>query len=147
MLETSVKLDPDALLKNLRREGTPARVFNMELGIDVEIQNAVIERFEIGKNLDINDPWYSQKLNIELHRFLGYDYLPCGIKTSGFPRDYAFADDMAPVSQRKEARRWTNEHLGPIRSWDDFGRYPWPDPAMADTSDLEWCNSNLPDDM
>ena len=69
------------------------------------------------------------------------------INVAGFPRDYAFADDTAPVSQRRETRRWTNEHLGPIQSWDDFGRYPWPDPAMADTSDLEWCNNNLPDDM
>lgn len=147
MLEKPVKLDPEGLMKNLRREGTPSRVYHMELGIDMEIRAAVVERFGIGKELDTNDPRYTHKWSIELHRFLGYDYYSCGVKTSGFPRDHSSADDTAPLDQRRESRSWTNEHLGPIQTWQDFEEYPWPDPEQADTSDLEWCNDNLPDDM
>ncbi len=41
-----------------------------------------------------------------------------------------------------------DEHTGPIASWSDFERYPWPDPLMPEaTASLEWFQRNLPDDM
>jgi uroporphyrinogen decarboxylase len=39
------------------------------------------------------------------------------------------------------------EHRGPITTWEEFERYPWPDPKAMPTSDLEWLQENLPDDM
>ena len=147
MLQNPVRLDPDAFLQNLRREGTPKRVHFMELGIDREMRQAIINRFEIGRDLKADDQWYQHKMDIEFSRFLGYDYVTCSMKYAGFPREHLSAADTAPVEQRRESRSWTNEHTGPIQSWEDFERYPWPDPSKVDTSDLEWCSSNLPDDM
>jgi uroporphyrinogen decarboxylase len=48
---------------------------------------------------------------------------------------------------REGGRSYMDEHRGPIGSWEDFERYPWPDPARATTRALEWYEKNLPDDM
>ena len=40
-----------------------------------------------------------------------------------------------------------NENTGPITNWEEFEKYPWPDPARASTRALEWYERNLPDDM
>jgi len=147
LLDIPVKPDGEALLRNLRREGTPERVHFMELGIDGEIAQAVMQRFGLGQSVAQDDPVRHHRLGIELHRFLGYDYYPCHLGHAGFPRDKLAVADTAPDGQRREQRSWTNEHEGPIQTWEDFERYPWPDPAKADTSALEWCSENLPDDM
>jgi uroporphyrinogen decarboxylase len=39
------------------------------------------------------------------------------------------------------------ERTGPITSWDEFERYPWPSPETASSEGLEWLERNLPDDM
>jgi len=41
-----------------------------------------------------------------------------------------------------------DEHVGPITSWEDFHKYPWPDPARGDADfELQWYQKNLPEDM
>ena len=40
-----------------------------------------------------------------------------------------------------------DEHVGPVTNWEEFERYPWPDPHKATARALEWYEQNLPDDM
>ena len=147
LLDVPVTPDCEAFLKNLRREGTPRRVHYIELFLDAEIQQAIVDRYGLADGLDPNDPHYEQRRQIKLHRFLGYDYARAGVGYAGFPRDTLSSEDSAPEDQRRETRHWTDEHRGPIASWEDFEKYPWPDPHQNDTSDLEWLSANLPDDM
>lgn len=80
----------------------------------------------------------------EVYYRMGYDY----IRMSGgidFPGDYLDAEDTAGLSRGN--RHWANEARGPIASWEDFEKYPWPDPAKADIWPYEYAASNLPQGM
>ena len=57
------------------------------------------------------------------------------------------AADTVAGEGSKQTRSWLSEHVGTIASWEDFERYPWPDPAKMDLSVLEWLEQNLPEDM
>jgi uroporphyrinogen decarboxylase len=147
MLDTPIEPDYESLLRNLRREGTPKRVHFMELFWDGEIGDAIWERFDLGRDLDPRDPDYLRWRNIRLHRFLGYDYVPVALGNAALPHEnYAVAADTAGLG-RQGGRSWLDEHTGPIRTMEDFERYPWPDPAAADTSDIEWHSKHVPEDM
>jgi len=87
-------------------------------------------------------------MEIELQRFLGYEYVSCGIEGLHFPRQLLSAQDTTANSdQNRGQRSWTDEHSGPIQNMDDFEEYPWPEPANFQTPTLEWLSENLPDDM
>ena len=118
----------------------------IELFLDEEIKLALCQAFDIDQKLDRNDPWYDQKREIAIQRFLGYDYVVCGPTGLDLPLDWVVVDDTAEIS-RIDGRKFINEHTGPITSWKDFEAYPWPDPKNFSTSALEWYQKNLPDDM
>ena len=148
MLDIPVTPDYEALLANLRREGTPQRVHTMELFLDHEIKAAIIQQFGIGSSVSPDDPYRHWKLEIELQRFLGYDYVTAGVGGIAFPRDLLVSEDTTETGdQRRHQRSWTDEHTGPIKGWEEFETYPWPDAGNADTSLLEWLTGNLPGDM
>lgn len=148
MLDIAVKPDYTALLSNLRREGTPERVHYMELFLDGEIKWNIINRYGIGADIPKDDPYYYLKMEIALQRFLGYDTVSSGIEGFGFPRELLQAEDTtAEQNQKRAVRHWTDEHKGPINSWEDFEKYPWPNSANYSTKTLEWLSANLPDDM
>lgn len=147
LLETEVNPDFDAFRRCIMREGTPDRVHHVELFLDVEIQKQVSDRFNIASAFDQSDPFYGLQWSVAVHRFLGYDMVraPVGLD---FPRGRHEAEDTTAVAgQRRTQRNWTDEHSGPIGSREDFERYPWPDPAKADYSSMEWLEQNLPDNM
>lgn len=147
MFEIPIQPDYESLLRNLRREGTPQRVHYMELFLDPEVHRALHDRFGTDAHLDRSDPYYEHKAYISLYRFLGYDTLTVPLGGLVFPRDNVrFGDDPAAL-RREGGRRWADETRGVIASWEDFERYPWPDPARFDTSLLEWYSENAPDDM
>ena len=148
MLDIPVQPDCEALLANLRREGTPRRVHYLELFLDGEIKLEIAKRFGLGADLPEDDPHCQWKFEIELQRFLGYDYVSSRIGGVDFPRHrLARADTTPREEQRRKERNWTDEHIGPIKGWREFEEYPWPDPGKSDTSDLEWLSENLPEDM
>ena len=148
MLDVSVTPNYEALLSNLRREGTPERAHYMELFLDGEIKRMIAKRFGIGADIPASDLYYQWKFEIELQRFLGYDYVTAGIGGINFPRDLFVAEDTTQWGeQRREKRNWTDEHTGPIKGWEEFEKYPWPSPEQIDTNILEWLTENLPDDM
>ena len=147
---TNIKVKPDyeAFLSNLKREGTPKRVHYMELFLDGEIKSSIINRYDIGSDIPKDDPYYHLKMEIALQRFLGYDYVSSGIEGFGFPRDVLRADDTTDIeNQKRSVRGWTDEHKGPVNSWEDFEKYPWPNTANCTTKTIEWLTANLPDDM
>ncbi|MBM3242024.1 uroporphyrinogen-III decarboxylase-like protein [Candidatus Poribacteria bacterium] len=148
LLQIKIEPDYEALKANLLRKGTPARVHYMELFEDYEIKLAVNKLFGVWDSIDENDPYCHWKREIEMQRFLGYDCVAGGVAWSGFPRDTIPVEDANIVKdQKRQARNWTDEHRGPIGNWEDFEKYPWPDPKSIRTDGLEWLAKNLPDGM
>jgi uroporphyrinogen decarboxylase len=143
----SVRPDWQAFQDCILRRGTPRRVHNVELGLDSEMQQAVADRFDLEEGLDRDDPFFPLRRQIAIQSFLGYDYVVCGLDGMEWMHRWDFVDDTATECTRMTGRRYMNEHQGPIASWEDFERYPWPDPAKAATRSLEWYERNLPDGM
>ena len=144
----SVEVMPDwrELLRCLRREGKPDRVHFIELLLDEEVKEAVTRRFGLLDNVSRDDPYYVAKRELHVQRFLGYDFVHCGLDEVGLVLDWDSAPDTARL-KRQAGREYINEHQGPITSWDEFETYPWPDPQKIPDRNLQWFQENLPDDM
>jgi len=147
-MKFSPRHQPDwqGLVDCIRRRGTPQRVHFIELFLDDEVQQSLSERFGLLEDLDRCDPFFEQKKQIRLQRFLGYDYVSCTLEGLEMRFNEFEIPDTAPLA-RPGGRRYMTESRGPITSWEEFERYPWPDPARATTRALEWFEKNLPDDM
>jgi uroporphyrinogen decarboxylase len=146
-LEKKQTPDWEALLTNLRRRGTPQRVHNLELFQDGEIADAIARRFDLVAGLSPDDPDYERKKHIAVQRFCGFDYAGAALLRLDFTLFKATVEDTAAL-KRAGGRAFQDEHKGPIQSWEDFEKFPWPDPyAPSAAADLEWFQNNLPDDM
>jgi uroporphyrinogen decarboxylase len=145
---SSVKVTPDwrGFVDCILRKGTPRRVYYIELFLDGEIQNAICERYGLLDGLDPADEFFPHQKQIRIQRFLGYDFVRCGVENMNMPLRSTQAQDTAAL-RRESGRHWMEEHKGPITTWEDFKSYPWPDPHQADTRTLEWYSENLPEDM
>jgi len=138
--------DGQGLIDNIARKGTPGRVYNMELFHDGEVRDAIVERFELDKGLDPKDPHFGHKRFLAFHRFLGFDYVYARSIGQNWPFKDEVIADTAELSRGD--RSYRDEHAGPITNWEEFEKYPWPDPHAPEMmSDFEWWNENLPDDM
>jgi uroporphyrinogen decarboxylase len=148
MFEIEIKPDYEALLANVRREGTPARVHYMELFWDPEVGERLAERLNITDGLDPDDPDYPRWHWIRMHRALGYDYVPVALDFEGeMPTGLTTqAADTAELA-RDGGRAWSDEARGPIQTMEDFERFPWPKPGSENTAEIEWYEANTPDDM
>lgn len=138
--------DADGLLRCIWRQGTPSRVHHVELFLDPEIKSAVCERFGVASDQDRSDPFYDEKRETALQRFLGYDFVRCRPAGLDLPITRIAVGDVAPLA-RAGGRRYVDEHTGPITSWQDFESYAWPDGTAISTRSLEWYERSLPDDM
>lgn len=146
LLHRSRRTNYQGLIDNLLRKATPDRVYFMELFHDGEVRNAIAERFDLVDRLDLNDQHFAHLKTIAVNRFCGWDYVVAGVSVN-FQHHGATVGDTATMA-RSGGRRYQDEHTGPIMNWDDFERYPWPDPSAPELSaDLEWFHENLPDDM
>ena len=146
-LQSKIKLDYDGLLSNLRMEGTPDRVYHMELFQDPEIQAAIAEGFGLWTNLDPADPHYDKKRHIAVQRFCGFDYVRANLEGMTVNLHKTNTEDTAAL-KRSGGRTFQDEHTGPIANWDDFEKFDWPDPNNPEAlKTLEWYQENLPDDM
>ncbi len=129
-----IKLDWEGFIKNLRREGTPERVFFFEHGVDEAIQQAIQEKYGIWDHLNPDATDYNYRKSVATHRFLGLELMRV------FPPNARMVGAVANDD-------WENEGEGAISSWQDFEAYPWPDPDNADFSVLEYYEKNLSQDM
>lgn len=144
-LQRPHKPDWQALFDNISRKGTPKRVHHIELFHDGETADAIVERFDLAKGLDRNDPHFKKRQYIAMQRFLGFDH--CSANLLGV--DWMLKWDTTPDAARATGQRlYINEHTGPITNWEQFEKFPWPDPNKPEaTADIEWYQENLPDDM
>ena len=147
----SVSIEPDVedLLRVLRREAAPRRLHHLELFLDPEIRVSVLERFALDRELEGRSAWERElAAAVRVHRFLGYDVFRVEvIHKDVFPIPDLQARDTEPGAQSRGERAWVDEHGGPIRSWEDFERYPWPRVEDIDLRPLEWMEAHLPDGM
>jgi uroporphyrinogen decarboxylase len=140
------KPDYESFLRCLKRMGTPKRVHHIELFLDWEVKQVLCERFNLLAGIDPDDPFFTQKMEIAIQRFLGYDYVVCGLEGMDMPVNYVVAEDTA-VLKRPFGRVFTDLHKGPITSWQEYEQYPWPEIKNSRTRALEWYEKNLPADM
>lgn len=136
----------EGFLRCLRREGTPQRVHFIELLIDEEVKAAVAKRFHLMDHLDPQHAFYAYKFEVQVQRFLGYDYVRWGVDDIGVKIDRLLTKDTAGLP-REGGRQYVDEHQGPITNWEQFQAFAWPDPDKLTTAGLEWFQENLPDDM
>jgi len=145
----SVKVAPDweELVECcIMRQGTPRRVHFIELFLDPEVQSAICQRYDLLQGLDEQDPYFDLRRQVILQRFLGYDYVRCGVEGFEMPLHGTAISDTAGL-ERQDGRKYMEEHRGPITNWQEFEAYPWPDPDAVSTRSLEWYEENLTDDM
>lgn len=146
-LAQKVQPDWEGFVRCLRAGGKSRRVHHIELFLDGEIEQAICERFDLTAGLDRGDKFlFERQRSIALRRFLGYDYVHVGVGGIDFPLRWHQADDTAELA-RKGGRGFIDLHAGPITNWEEFEKYPWPDPRKGDLRTLEWYERNLPPDM
>ena len=144
----SITPDIEELLDVLWRRKRPKRVHYIELFHDPEIIHRIADRFMLDDNLNKNDPYYSIRLNIAVHQFLGFEIFH--VSTAGedhFKLKLNIAKDTAFQDTNRGERRWMEEHEGPIGTWKDFESYPWPEIKNIDFSQFEWMEKNLDQNM
>ena len=149
MFEQAVTPDVEEFIGVVRRTKRPKRVHFVELFLDGEVKEAVWGAFELGRGLEQGDPAYLLKREMKLHEFLGYDVYRVGLVHKDiFSMRYINARDTTSIGkQHRGEREWAEEHRGPIQSWSDFERYPWPKVSELDLGPLEWLEKNLPANM
>lgn len=146
-LERPHEPDWQALVDTILRKGTPKRVHHIELFHDGEIRDAIAERFGLLEGLRSDDPHFHQKRLIAVNRFCGFDHVSTGLMGMDFPMKGTSTTDTANLP-RQGGRTYMEEHAGPITTWEEFEKYPWPDPLKPEAaSEIEWYQENLPEDM
>lgn len=140
--------DVEHFVRVIRGEIVPKRPPLAELFLDHEIEREIAQSHLgltwVEPSTDRETMKAYLRNRTEVYYRMGYDY----IRISGgidFPGDYLNATDTADLSRGN--RHWANETRGPIASWEDFEKYPWPDPAKADLWPYEYAAANLPEGM
>lgn len=144
----SIDITPDwqAMQACILRRGTPKRVHVIELFLDGEVQQAIVDRYDLLPGVTPDDPVFYAKRNLAVQHFLGYDYIRFTLDDFTVKMYSAAADDTA-TENRKAARHFVDESKGPITNWEEFETYPWPEPEKASTRSLDWLEENLPEGM
>ena len=119
LLANPVAPDCDGLLRCIRREGTPARVYFIELFLDPEIQDALCRHFHL-TGARSGDPFFPQRRRCPA-ALSCYDYVRCGLEGMG--------GSTAPsptirryIAARAGAATWTTPR--PNHNWSEFHAYP-----------------------
>ncbi len=128
-----VTLDIEGLYRNLRREGTPDRVYYFEHGVAPELASALQARFGIWDGIDADHADAPYQRMIATHCFLGQELF----------RIYP-ATEIRPAPAESA---WENEGVGVMRDWRDFERFPWPAPPDALVTELDAWARLVPGDM
>ncbi len=115
----SVPITPnwEGLMRCLKRAGTPDRVYFIELLMDEEMRTAIAERFGLLEGLDPAAPSFACQRQLAVQRFLGYDFVRCGLDDFDLQLTRLAIDDTAGL-ERSGGRKFVNEHQGPITTWD-----------------------------
>lgn len=132
----------DELRTTLLRQGKIGRVPMMEMLVDREILGAIMGVAGTPTNAIEEARW--TRMQVEMWRNLGADAIAMRpIYTLPFGREKT--EDTAGLS--RGTREWATMDAGLIKSWDDFERYPWPDPSTYDYSQIELAGKLMPPGM
>ncbi len=144
----SIEPDVTELIRVIQRKGKQKRLHFLELYIDPEIKEAIIGRYGIESGMSQADGQETLQKEIMVHRFLGYDVfrIPV-IRKDAFALKELGTGDTAMAGQSRGERAWIEEHAGPIRNWEDFEAYQWPDISSIDLSMLDWMEKYIPEGM
>ena len=129
-----VSPDWHGLLANLRREGTPERVYYFEHGIADNIISAVAEKCDLWSSREGGGDHRALRRRLAVHRFLGQELFRI------FP----------PGGRIKVPTReggWAEEGKGAVTSWEEFERFPWPDAKEVDLTVMEQLEDICPANM
>jgi uroporphyrinogen decarboxylase len=141
--------EPDwkGFVDNLLRRGTPDRVYNIELGADYEIRDAVCQHFGLIPDVPRDDEFYRHAQHLAFQLKLGYDYVGGGLTGADLSANYLVTDDTADTPHAG-GRAYVDEHTGPIPDWEAFNSFHWPDVERdASTRELEWFSDHAPEGM
>lgn len=136
-------------MRVVRGELIPARPPLAELFLDVEIVRAIaVERLGAVWVEDRPGDRKARKAFyrnlIDVYHRMGYDYMRVGGGLQ-FAGKTKAAKDTAALSRGQ--RQWCEQGKGPIASWEDFEKYPWPKLEAIDHAMLEFVSANLPEGM
>lgn len=81
---------------------------------------------------------------IKVYYNLGYDFIWVDGKTNFVTKSRATADT---ADNSRGTRNWDEEGTGPIASWEDYEKYPWPKAGECDLWDCEYVSAHLPEGM
>ncbi len=147
----NITVTPDVaeLIQVIKRERKPKRVHFIELFLDMEVEDAICEKYDLAKDINQTDPFYELKRAIKIYEFLGYEVFRVNpIQKDLFKMKFIYTKDTTSIDgQHRGKREWTEEHKGTIQTWKDFEKYSWPKVSDIDLSALEWLEKNLPENM
>ncbi len=138
--------DFESLKRVLRGEKKPERVHFVELLMDEKVKKDIVERF-FGKRWIPYSSENKEKYllqDIDFWSRMGYDYIRVsggGEVTLNWPGAIRKTEDIFSLSRGE--RIWAEEGKGIISSWEDFEKYPWPNPQKIDYSPSLLSNKNL----
>lgn len=150
MIHSNQVPQPDytRLLKAIRRQGDPNHVPLLELFADPEIISAVLQE-PAPSWVDQDDDPIARLRGVD-QRIRFWHQLGYGAFWEGpsllFPGVLQLSTDDTANKTRAQ-RRWVDESAGPITSWEDFDRYPWPQPDGFDFSTMEYAARHMPEGM
>jgi len=94
-------------------------------------------------NLEIINAWLDNQIAFWYH--LGYDFIRVEVSLS-LPATALLVGDTAAGNQHHK-RAWQGLHDGPIKSWEDFETYPWPEVTENNFYIHRYICDHLPEGM
>lgn len=95
------------------------------------------------ENREIIDAWIDNQ--IAFWYYMGYDFIRAEVSLH-LPAYSTSIEDTA-MGLDKQIRAWQDEHVGIIRTWEDFENYKWPDIKEEDFYIHNYISSHLPEGM
>lgn len=132
------KPDRDAFLKAVLTDYVPERPRLVEYLVNPPVMKAVLQmigRRWVDPGHDTSGYWDNF---IAFWYHLGYDFVRMELAMN-FPRASRPGGDSGRVYAETAA--------GPITSWEEFEKYPWPNPQETDFFPYEYVSKHLPEGM
>ncbi|MCC7208719.1 MAG: hypothetical protein IT323_15535, partial [Anaerolineae bacterium] len=126
------------------RQGDIGRAPVMEMLVDREVLGTIMGVDVAHTPLDKIEEERWTRMQVQMWTDLGADAISMRpIYTLPFGRERV--EDTAALSRGN--REWATMDAGLIKSWEDFERYPWPDPSTYDYSQIELAGKIMPRGM
>lgn len=138
--------DFESMVKVLRREQRPQRVYNAELYIDEPVKATLAFQFGVDA-ADPKDTVAALRRDMALAEKLGYDLVRVHLPDSEFRMDVRSSAVTEAETKQTSQGYTVHEHAGPIQNWQDLETYPWPDVKNLDLRPLEWAEKHMPEGM